>query len=66
MQFFGYTLSINIGGIKDNPKIIVSNAETEETLGVFTWFEENIIQSDKQPDDTHTEQFYILGDFTTR
>ncbi len=66
VPFFGYMLSVEISSIKDNPKITITNAETEETLGVFTWFEENIIQSDKQIDDTHTEQFFILGDFTTK
>lgn len=66
VSFFGYTLSVEIDGIKDNPNITITNAETRETFGVFTWFEENIIQSDKQIDDTHTEQFFILGDFTTK
>lgn len=66
VPFFGYTLSVEIGGIKENPQITITNAETKEQLGVFTWFEENIIQSDKQIDDTHTEQFFILGDFTTK
>jgi len=66
VPFFGYMLSVEISSIKDNPKITITNAETEGTLGVFTWFEENIIQSDKQIDDTHTEQFFILGYFTTK
>lgn len=66
VPFFGYTLLVEFGGIKDNPEIIITNAETKETLGVFTWFDENIIQSNKKTDDTHTEQFFILGDFTAR
>lgn len=66
VKFFGYTFSVEIAGTKDNPKITISKAETKETLGVFTWFDKNIIQSDTDTDDDLTEQFFILGDFTTR
>jgi hypothetical protein len=66
VHFFGYTLSIQIGGVKENPQITIINADTKEQLGVFSWFEENIIQSSKEIDENHTEQFFILGDFTTR
>lgn len=66
IPFFGCTLSLEFGGTKDNPQITISNAETKQTLGVFTWFDENIIKSDKKIDEKHIEQFFILGDFTTR
>jgi hypothetical protein len=66
VHFFGYTLSIQIGGVKENPQITIINADTKEQLGVFSWFEENIIQNSKEIDEKHTEQFFILGDFTTR
>lgn len=66
VPFFGYTLSVEIAGAKSNPQITVSNTETKEILGVFTWFDENIIQSNKTIDDNFVEQFFILGDFTTR
>ena len=66
IKFFGYTFSVEIAGTKDNPKITITDGETKETLGVFTWFDKNIIQSDTDTDDDLTEQFFILGDFTTR
>lgn len=66
IPFFGYTLSIEIAGTKDNPKITISNAETKEILGAFTWFDENIIECEKRIDEYDTEQFFILGDFTAR
>lgn len=66
IQFFGYTFSVELGGSKSNPKIAITNAETKETLGVFTWFRENVIQSNKALDNGLAEQFFILGDFTTK
>ena len=66
ISFFGYTLSVDISGTKENPVITITNAETEQTLGVFTWFDENIIKSNKEIDGKHTEQFFILGDFATK
>ena len=66
IKFFGYTLSIEFGGSKDNPEITISNKETKELLGVFTWFTENVIQSNTDLDENLTEQFFLLGDFTTK
>ncbi len=66
VAFCGYTLSVEFSGTKDNPQITIANAETKETLGVFTWFDENGIRSDKEITEVITEQFFILGDFTTR
>lgn len=66
VPFFGHTLLVELGGTKDNPQITVTNAKTKRVLGVFTWFDENVIQSVKNIDRDNTEQFFILGDFTTR
>lgn len=66
VPFFGYTLLVEFGGTKDNPQITISNAETKETLGAFTWFTENVIQSSEDLDEDISEQFFILGDFTAR
>ncbi len=35
-------------------------------LGVFTWFTENIIKSSTELPNDITEQFFILGDLTTK
>lgn len=66
VPFFGYTFSVEFGGSKDNPEITILNAETQEELGIFAWFTENVIQSNKNIAEDMTEQFFILGDFTTR
>lgn len=66
VQFFEYTLSVEISGTKENPQIRLFDAATKQKLGSFNWFEENIILSEKTIDDNNIEQFFILGDFTTR
>lgn len=66
VSFFGHTLLVELGGNKDNPEIKIFNEETKEMLGVFTWFTENIIKSSSQLPNDITEQFFILGDFTTK
>lgn len=66
VPFFGYTLRLEFGGCKENPEITIFDAEDDETLGVFTWFTENVIQGSYKIDDRIAEQFFILGDFTTK
>lgn len=66
VPFFNYTLSVEISGTKENPQIRIFDAETKYKFGSFNWFEENIIISEKPIDENNTEQFFILGDFTTK
>lgn len=66
IPFFGYNLCIELNGSKDNPEITITDVETKKILGVFTWFRENVIQSNKKLDNGLTEQYFILGDFTSR
>ncbi len=66
IKFYGYTLSVEICGTKDNPVITITDSEDNELLGVFTWFDENVIDRSFELDDGLFEQFFILGDFATR
>ena len=66
ITFFEYILLVEIDGTKDNPKITITDEGTKDILGVFTWFDENIILGNKDIDEETTEQYFILGDFATR
>ena len=66
LTLFGHTMSVVFGGEIHNPKIAISDMGTGKSLGVFTWFDENIIQSERELDSRHVEQFFIIGDFTTK
>lgn len=66
VKFCGYTLSVEIGGVKENPKITITDTVDNEVLGTFTWFGENVIDGSYEMDDGLLEQFFILGDFATR
>lgn len=66
IRLFGYTLLIEFGGTKENPQVTITDANAGKQLGVFTWFDRNIIQSSKRINKDLVEQFFILGDFTTK
>ncbi len=66
IEFYGYTLSVTFAGTKENPQAIVADTDTGKTLGVFSWFTKNVIESVKDLDDGLIEQYFILGDFTTK
>lgn len=66
VKFCGHTFEVEISGTKDNPSIKIKNAETKEVLGIFTWFDENIIKNSVEMDGNTIEQYFILGDFATR
>lgn len=66
MSFFGHILLVEFCRNKNKPKIKIFDKKTKEMLGVFTWFTENIIKSSTELPNDITEQFFILGDFTTK
>lgn len=66
LTLFGHTMSVVFGGETQNPHITISDMGTGKQLGVFTWFDENIIQSERDLDNGRVEQFFIIGDFTTK
>ena len=66
VNFCGITLYAEIGGTKDNPQVTIIDADTNEQLTVFTWFDENILIGDCDIDEELVEQVFILGDFTTK
>lgn len=63
---FNHTFTIEFGGKEENPRITISDAKTNQKLGVFTWFDENIIECEKGIGKMRLEQYFILGDFTTK
>lgn len=66
VPFFDYTLQLEFGGSKYNPEIKITDVADKEVLGVFTWFTENVIERSFGIDERMAEQFFILGDFTTK
>lgn len=64
IRFYGYTFELEFSGDKDNPTVEIY--EQGQKLATFSWFTENIIERSKPVDEEHTEQFFILGDFTAR
>ncbi len=66
VDIFGYTFSVEFGGTKENPQITISDKDTGEQMGVFGWFNENVIENEKDIDETQVEQYFIVGDFTTK
>ena len=64
IQFFGHTFELVFAGSRENP--VVEIYEQGEKQAVFTWFTENIIERTTGIDEEHTEQFFILGDFTAK
>ncbi len=66
IHFFEYTFELVFGGSKDNPEITIYNYDTKEKLNTFTWFTENIISDCFPIDDKTFEEFFILGDFTSK
>lgn len=66
VKFCGITLNMEIGGTKDNPQVMIIDADTNKQLTVFTWFDENILIGDLDIDENTVDQVFILGDFTTK
>ena len=66
ISLYGNPLLIEFGGLEENPVVTVSDGETGEMFGIFNWFYENIIQVSRELDDDHAEQYFIVGDFTTK
>lgn len=66
MTLFGHTMSVFFCGEIQNPQITISDMDTGKQLALFTWFDENIIQSERKLDARRVEQFFIIGDFTTK
>jgi len=66
VKFCGITLNVEIGGTKDNPEVAITDADTNNLLTVFTWFDENILIGDLDIDENTVDQVFILGDFTTK
>ena len=64
IRFYEYEFELVFSGSRDNPKVDI--CEHGEKLATFTWFTENVIQRMKDIDEEHTEQFFILGDFTAK
>ena len=63
---FKHPFTIEFGGTKDNPQITITDAETQETIETFTWFDENIIECEGYIGKTQIEQLFMIGDFTTK
>lgn len=66
VHIYRYTFVVEFGGTKDNPEITVYEADMGKELSAFSWFNENVIQSSKELGENLIEQFFILGDFTTK
>ena len=66
VTLFGHTMSVFFGGEIDNPQITISDMDTGQQLAIFTWFDANIIHSEKESDKRKVEQYFIIGDFTTK
>lgn len=66
VTLYKHSFTVDFGGTKDNPQITISDVKTQETLGIFTWFDENIIEIDNDINGKLNEQYFILGDFTTK
>ncbi len=62
----GYRLLLLFLGNSDNPKIKIYDLKYGKKLATFTWFSENIIETDRRINDTDMEQLILLGDFTTK
>lgn len=61
-----YKLLLLFMGSADNPKIKICDLKTGKKLATFTWFSENIIETDRNADDEDIAQLLLLGDFTTK
>jgi len=61
-----YKLLLLFMGSTDNPKIKIYDLKYGIKLATFTWFSENIIETDRLISETHMEQLILLGDFTTK
>ena len=62
----GYRLLLLFLGNTDNPKIKIYDLKYGTKLATFTWFSENLIETDRRISETHMEQLILLGDFTTK
>lgn len=61
-----YKLLLLFLGGTYNPKIKIYDLKVQKKLATFTWFSENIIETDRRINDTDMEQLILLGDFTTK
>ncbi|MGM9646128.1 MAG: hypothetical protein ACI3XS_05520 [Eubacteriales bacterium] len=66
IKFFEYKIELRFLGTKDNPEIDIYDHKTKDNWATFTWFTENVIERTTPIDENHSEQFFILGDFTTK
>ena len=64
VKFYDKTFELHIVGSRENPEVEIW--EQGELIAVFSWFTENILERTADVDETHSEQFFILGDFTAR
>ncbi len=66
VTLFGHTMSVTFGGEAQNPQVSISDMGTGQQLAIFTWFDANIIHSEREIDKRKVEQYFIIGDFTTK
>lgn len=53
-------------GTKNNPKVKIYDLDYGEKVNTFTWFTENISESETKLDNNQIEQLLLMGDFTTK
>ncbi len=66
IRFFEMNLELVFGGSKDNPEITIYDYDRKEKLAIFTWFTENFISDSFPIGGDRIEEFFILGDFTSK